>query len=77
MALFFECMLSCARKLLDTADIVRDAIFQQLSLEGRGWRCVIRVTDKTSQAQLNWQLVSLHATSCGKPTRVPSTRLFC
>ena len=29
------------------------AIFQQLSLEGRGRRCVIRVTDKTSQAQLN------------------------
>ena len=26
MALLFECMLSCARKLLDTADIVRDAI---------------------------------------------------
>jgi len=30
MALFYECMLKCARKLLDTADIVRDAIFQQL-----------------------------------------------
>ena len=27
MALFYECMLKCARKLLDTADIVRDAIF--------------------------------------------------
>ena len=25
MALFYECMLKCARKLLDTADIVRDA----------------------------------------------------
>jgi hypothetical protein len=24
-----ECMLKCARKLLDTADIVRDAIFRQ------------------------------------------------
>jgi hypothetical protein len=24
MALFFECMPSCARKVLDTADIVRD-----------------------------------------------------
>jgi hypothetical protein len=24
MALFFECMLSCARKVLDTADLVRD-----------------------------------------------------
>jgi len=30
MALFFECMPECARKLLDTADIVRDAIYQQL-----------------------------------------------
>jgi len=29
MALFYECMLKCAQKLLDTADIVRDAIFQQ------------------------------------------------
>jgi hypothetical protein len=25
MALFFECMLSCARKVLDIAEIVRDA----------------------------------------------------
>ena len=25
MALFFECTLQCARKALDTADIVRDA----------------------------------------------------
>jgi len=31
MALFFECMLQCARKLLDTADIVREAIYQRLS----------------------------------------------
>jgi len=28
MALFSECMVECARKVLDTADIVRDAIFQ-------------------------------------------------
>jgi len=27
MALFFECMLLCAQKVLDTADIVRDAMF--------------------------------------------------
>jgi len=26
MALFYECMLKCARKLLDTADIVREAM---------------------------------------------------
>jgi len=31
MALFYECMLKCARKLLDTADIVREAIFRQLT----------------------------------------------
>jgi hypothetical protein len=27
MALFHECMLKCAQKLLDTADIVREALF--------------------------------------------------
>ena len=31
MALFYECMLKCARKVLDTADIVREAIYRQLS----------------------------------------------
>jgi len=31
MALFNECMLKCARKLLDTADIVRDACLRQLA----------------------------------------------
>jgi hypothetical protein len=31
MALFYECMLKCARKLLDTADIVREAILRHLS----------------------------------------------
>ena len=34
MALFFECMRSCARKVLDTADIVRDGIFHQSSSHG-------------------------------------------
>jgi len=34
MALFSECSLKCARKVLDTADIVREAIFhQQLRLD--------------------------------------------
>jgi hypothetical protein len=28
MALFSECSLKCARKMLDTADIVRDASFR-------------------------------------------------
>jgi hypothetical protein len=31
MPLFYECMLKCAPKLLDTADIVREAMFRQLS----------------------------------------------
>jgi hypothetical protein len=31
MALFFECMPLCAQKVLDTADIVREAMFRQLS----------------------------------------------
>jgi hypothetical protein len=30
MALFSECMPSCARKVLDTADIVREAILRKL-----------------------------------------------
>ena len=30
MALFSECSLRCARKVLDTADIVREAIYRQL-----------------------------------------------
>jgi hypothetical protein len=30
MALFHECTPQCAQKELDTADIVRDAIFQQV-----------------------------------------------
>jgi hypothetical protein len=30
MALFPECSLECASKLLDTADIVREAIYQHL-----------------------------------------------
>ena len=36
MALFYECMLKCAQKLLDTAGIVREAIFRQLSVRGPG-----------------------------------------
>ena len=40
MALFYECMLKCARKLLDTADIVREAMLRQLQTRAR-----FRVTD--------------------------------
>jgi hypothetical protein len=32
MALFSECMQWCARKVLDTADIVRDAMLRQQPL---------------------------------------------
>jgi hypothetical protein len=31
MARSFECLLWCARKALDTADIVREAIYRHLS----------------------------------------------
>jgi hypothetical protein len=34
MALFSECSLECARKVLDTADIVRDAMLGQLGMGG-------------------------------------------
>jgi hypothetical protein len=51
MALFYECTPQCAQKELDTADIVRDAIFQQL----RRFRILIAhphsSNDTTSQAQ--------------------------
>ena len=32
MALFSECIQKCARKVLDTADIVRDGILRQLNV---------------------------------------------
>jgi len=37
MALLVECMLLCAQKVLDTADIVREAIFQQLPAAIQGF----------------------------------------
>ena len=39
MALFFECTLSCAQKLLDTADIVREAIYQETIGISSLWGC--------------------------------------
>jgi len=39
MALFFECMLLCAQKVLDTADIVREAIFANRSDIITVWHC--------------------------------------
>ena len=44
MALFFECMLQCARKVLDTADIVREAWFRQLYVKSSGFRSDAVVT---------------------------------
>jgi hypothetical protein len=34
MALLIECMLTCAPILIDNADIVREAMFQQLAVNG-------------------------------------------
>ena len=47
MALLFECMLQCARKLLDTADIVRDGDFSPtITLEQLGeYRLMLRLSD--------------------------------
>ena len=36
MALLFECTPQCARKLLDTADIVREAMLRQLTQASSG-----------------------------------------
>jgi hypothetical protein len=41
MALFHECTPQCAQKELDTADIVRDAILQQLEQLIEDKCCVI------------------------------------
>ena len=35
MALFLECRLKCAQNLLDRADIIREAIYQQLPTTGK------------------------------------------
>jgi hypothetical protein len=52
MALFFECMLLCAQKLLDTADIVREAMFRQLAYShGDVWRKNGYLLRRPSQAE--------------------------
>src|ERR1700686_5236815 len=43
MALFSECMLKCARKLLDTADIVREAMLRQV--KGPARLCTVALGD--------------------------------
>ena len=48
MALLFECTPQCARKLLDTADIVREAILRQQTQVTRDGK-VSRRQNETSQ----------------------------
>jgi hypothetical protein len=50
MALFSECSLECASKLLDTADIVREAIFHQLRNTGRGITALAIMTVKCGRS---------------------------
>jgi len=58
MALFSECSLECARKVLDTADIVREAMLRQLTLpvvfeeRSLGLRGSHEVTFRKSQLQV-------------------------
>src|SRR5207253_8078256 len=57
MALLFECIGKCCRNMLDTADIVRDACFQQLSRP-----CVPRLA-KRKAAPMSGRPISLRAQS--------------
>jgi hypothetical protein len=42
MALLFECMLKCAQRVLDTADIVRDGDLSPIGSSGmRGYWCFL------------------------------------
>ena len=50
MALFYECRPQCAQKELDTADIVREAMFRQSTL-GADEATALVITD-TQQAGL-------------------------
>jgi hypothetical protein len=53
MALFYECMLKCARKLLDTADIVRDAFwFVSLPFLIASWVLLVKVGGKDLRLSL-------------------------
>jgi hypothetical protein len=50
MALLFECTPSCARKLLDTADIVRDAIYRQIAAARGQLRGIVTLLEIENQA---------------------------
>jgi serine/threonine protein kinase len=49
MALFNECMQECARKVLDTADIVREGDFSSITLfsssQLHGFHCLAHLSD--------------------------------
>src|ERR1700686_1944306 len=71
MALFNECMLKCARKLLDTADIVREAIYQQAAPPGEPKR--IKITSGKAgfgQLSLGWSAVQKPYSLAGFSTRI-------
>ena len=52
MALLFECMLSCARNLIDTAAIVREAILRPLADASRSARAQIeRIVNRRFHAK--------------------------
>jgi hypothetical protein len=63
MALFSECSLKCARKVLDTADIVREAMLRQQCAD-----CLYHLANLAStsiDAQhvgfgLDWKLLGTH-----------------
>jgi TonB family protein len=61
MALFYECMPKCARKLLDTADIVRDAIFQQTTCLAATITAMVRRRADETQYKLRVLTVRLCA----------------
>ena len=51
MALFTECMLSCAQNLIDTADIVREAIYRQSKIAGERREVKQSVADPAASYQ--------------------------
>ncbi len=56
MALFYECMLKCARKLLDTADIVRDGDLRGV-LSFRNWFAHRRYTDPKPRGKYDFDSI--------------------
>jgi hypothetical protein len=63
MALFFECMLQCARKVLDSADIVREAWLRHLANQ--------HITGLTFLSACTLRLLSVLAVPSLHPTSLP------